>query len=165
MLVVTKSYSDDVVEIMNLNTFERIELEPQEVVPFCRNRDVKGICITENNKLRYAQAYDIVQFPTESEAESYAKSNGLSYQSVLDLGDYYFVLQRNSALTNITVNYYVFNQIGDTYTFVGPKNSYTPYKQSAKIFERNEAIEKAKAMTRNSKTGKYWKYFREVKSC
>ena len=46
--------------------------------------------------------------------------------------------------------------MGEEITYVS-KSGYTPYIQSAKIFNEVDAIKTARAMTKNSNTGKYWK--------
>ena len=159
MYIVTKVYDDDFVEVINLIDFKRYDLGVSDQRKLITETEVLGL-VSYDNKIVDRLGYNFICFPTEDEAENYCLCNKLSFNNIKSVNGNFFVFIKNNKLYK--VNYYVYNQVGNVITYVGHKNSYTNYKQAAKIFDRESAYIKANNMTKNSKTGKFWYVQREL---
>lgn len=160
MYIVYKAFDDNTSVVLDVATFDRKEFTEQNLINFVNSgNDVLGASVS-GHRLVYLNAYNCLTFPTESEADSYIKANGLSYKNKRVLPSYVCVFEKTNHKDH--VDYYVCTYAGDNVTYVGEKG-YTPYLQAAKSFDKKTAGERAALMTKKSTTGKYWTTLRVVR--
>ena len=153
MYLVTKLFDDDYIEIVNLADGSTRVLTVQEQREWYRNTDVYGLSITKGNNI-YSLSYDFRRFDTEHDALEFCNEIGIASNNIVFTDNNWFVFRRTNKVWH--VSYYVYTSTELETTYIGPRNSYTPYKQAAKEFKKEEAYIKANTMTKNSKTGKKW---------
>lgn len=153
MYIVYEAFDDDTAVLLDIPSFQRMELIEQELITFGNKNDVLGLSVS-GRKLNYINAYNCLTFPTENEADDYIKYNGLSYQNKRYIQGYWYVLEKKNYKKH--VDYYVCHWINNVPTYIGEKGGYTNYIQAAKKFTKDEAGKKAAMLRTNSKTGKFW---------
>lgn len=148
MLVVTKVYDDKSAVLFDIDSMMSKRLTFEQI----RHHDGPIIGVTSyNNEILEIKPMRNISFPTEQEALEYCQDNP---GDIRYIQGYWWLIVKNNEIN--TVDYYVYTQVGEEITYVS-KSGYTPYIQSAKIFNEVDAIKTARAMTKNSNTGKYWK--------
>lgn len=154
MIIVYKAYDDNSAELLDICTYRRMELTEIQLIKFVANGgEALGLSVSKN-KINYIQAYDMVQFPTEYEADEFIRNNNLSSKNKKYINDMFCVLFKSDKVYH--VKYYICIYRGDEIIYVGDKGGYTPYIQAAKTFDKRTAGQKSALMTNNSKTGKHW---------
>lgn len=153
MYIIYEAFDDDTAVVMDIPSFQRMEMSESELISFGSKHDVLGLSVS-GRKLNYINAYNCLTFPSEDEADDYIKYNGLSYQNKRYIQGYWFVFEKKNHKSH--VDYYVCHWINNIATYIGDKGGYTNYIQAAKKFTKDEAGKKAAMLRRNSKTGKFW---------
>lgn len=160
MFIVYKAYDDNTAELLDICTYQRLQLTELELIRFVQNgNEALGLSVS-GNKINYITAYNMVQFPTETEANEFIVSNGLSYNNKKYINDMFCILYKTNKTYH--VDYFVYTQAGPEMTYICKNGGYTPYIQAAQSFDKREAGKKAALMTQRSKTGKHWSTQRVV---
>jgi hypothetical protein len=151
--MVYKAYDDNTAELLDLNTYDRLELTEKQLVSISNNHKVIGLA-TCRGKVTYMEAYTCTQFPSEFEATEYSREHMLYPDQTFFINGLYCVLERT--YQKIHVDYLVCYYTGNAVTYVGKNGGYTPYPQAAARFDKKTAGKKAAFMNQRSKTGKHW---------
>lgn len=165
MYVIYEAFDDNTAIVLDIGTYRRIQMSEQELIRFEKQNDVLGLSVSKN-KINYITAYNCLSFSSEEDANEYIKDNNLSYQNKRFIQGYWWIFDKKEHKKH--VDYYICTYRGDDITYLGEKdnkgkNTFTPYIQAAKVFDKRTAGEQAALMTKNSKTGTYWTTQRVVR--
>lgn len=158
MYLVTKLFDDNDIEVTNLSDFSRKVLNVREQKQWCKENIIYGLQFT-NGKTYTVIAYDYRRFDTETDAYDFCNSERINVNNVIYTDYNWFVFNRTYKVWH--VSYYVYTETEIEKTYIGHRNSYTPYKQAAKEFKKEDAYIKANTMTKKSRTGKKWCVLRD----
>ena len=158
MYVVYKVYDDRFATILDIGDYRQSTMSESELVNFAKNHDVMGLSVS-GNSVNYMYAYDVMQFPTDSELDEYARECGIKRKNSIYANGLYWLFIKSNRV--IHVDYYVWH-----YTEIEQKyvtgNVPTDYIEHAKVFDRKHAYEtagsmnKARAKKYGQPSSNYW---------
>lgn len=160
MYVIIEAYDDNTAIVFNTRDCSRENLSEKQLINLSKIEDVLGLSVGTRS-INYIHSYSFMAFEDEGNANSYFKENDISYSKKEYDSGYFWYFKRTNIVRH--VDYYVVTYKGEEITYVGDKIKYTPYIQSAKVYDKREANKVAALMTRQSKTGTEWKALRVVR--
>lgn len=163
MYIVSKVYDDGYAELLDLVTYSRQLFNRTQLKAFARNNDVKGLTVGRNGSISYIQAYDTIQFISDTELMEYISDLDIKRPNKLYINGYYWLLIRKNEV--IHVKYFIHHYTEIEETFV-TDNGYTANIKYAKCFSDKEVYAKAQSMNKiharkyGMQSSNYWQVLR-----